>query len=233
MNIESVLTPRLRAIADSVPTGATLADVGTDHGYVPIYLCQKNIIVKALAMDVKEGPLSRAQKNIERFDMKEKIETRLSDGLCALQQGEVDTAVIAGMGGLLIAQILEEAPFYLKTYILQPMTATAELRAYLEQNGFCIVKEKLAQEDEKLYTIMRIERGEMNIEKPVYYHVGQRLLDERDPLTPVLVRQLLAKYQQTLHGLDRTEREDVLEKKQQVSDLINDLLALKEVCATW
>ncbi|MBR5236871.1 MAG: SAM-dependent methyltransferase [Clostridia bacterium] len=233
MNIESVLTPRLRAIADSVPTGATLADVGTDHGYVPIYLCQKNVIEKALAMDVKEGPLSRAQNNIERFGMKEKVETRLSDGLCALQQGEVDTAVIAGMGGLLIAQILEEAPFYLKTYILQPMTATAELRAYLEEKGYRISYEVLAKEDEKIYTIIRAERGEMKIEKPVYYHVGKRLLEQRDPLAPLLIGQLLTKYQQTLCGLDKAEKENVSEKKQQISDLIKELLTLKEVCSTW
>lgn len=233
MGIESILTPRLRAIADSVPPGAAVADVGTDHGYIPIYLCQADKIKSALAMDLRPGPLCRAQKNIERFGLAEQIQTRLSDGLRALSAGEADTAVIAGMGGLLIGQILEEAPFFLDTYILQPMTAAAELRQYLADHGYCICREVLAREEEKLYTVMTVRRGTMTISEPVYYQVGKRLLESRDPLTPALLDMLLAKYRTALQGLARSGRGDIAEKKQAVADMIRALEELKEVCAAW
>jgi len=233
MSIESVLTPRLRAIADCIPSGAVVADVGTDHGYIPVYLCKTGQIERGLAMDLRPGPLSRAQHNIERYGLTGQIETRLSDGLVALQIGEADTAVIAGMGGLLIAQILEQAPFYLDAYILQPMTATAELRQYLESHGYRITHERLAREDDKLYTIMTVKRGTMYIPEPVFYQVGQRLMANRDPLTPMLIAGLLTKYRQTLLGLAHSNRDTVEEKKEHISYMIQALEALEEVCKTW
>ena len=233
MGIESILTPRLRAIAGSVPQGAIVADVGTDHAYIPVYLCQTGKIKAALAMDVHLGPLERAERNIERFSLDKRIQTRLSDGLAALLPGEADTAVIAGMGGLLIAQILEAAPFFLDTYILQPMTAVAELRVYLATHGYKITREVLAQEDNKLYTVMTVCRGQMQIASPVYELVGEELIKERDPLTPQLIDGLLLKHEQMLSGLNNCERAELLEKKSAVLAMILSLKKLKEECSQW
>ncbi len=233
MSIESVMTPRLFAISDSVPCGAAVADVGTDHGYIPIYLCLKNKISKALAMDLRPGPLNRAEENILRYGLSDKVKTRLSNGLEKLMPGETDTAVIAGMGGLLIAEILEAAPFELACYVLQPMTATAELREYLASNGYEITHEILAQEDEKIYTIMTVRRGKMEIEDPVYFQVGKCLMENRDPLAPVLIDNLLQKYNTARDGLLRSERPETKEKEKQYSSLIESLTALKKECQLW
>ncbi len=233
MNIQSVMTPRLLAIADSVPYGATVADVGTDHGYIPIYLYKEHKIERALAMDLRQGPLSRAEKNIDRFDLKDYIKTRLSDGLCALSDGEVDTAVIAGMGGLLIAEILEKSPVELDCYILQPMTATAELRSYLAENGYKIIDERLAKEDNKIYTVMTAKHGEMRVENPVYYQVGEKLLKNRDPLLPEFLDVLIHKYSEAFSGLLRAERVDTKEKMEEYKTILESLKKLKEVCSKW
>ena len=233
MSIESVMTPRLLAISESVPQGVAIADVGTDHGYIPIYLCLKNKITKALAMDLRPGPLKRAEENIARYGLENQIKTRLSNGLLELHSGEADVAVIAGMGGLLIAEILEAARLPLDCYVLQPMTATAELRQYLAENGYQICHEVLAQEEEKIYTVMTVKRGQMKVEDPVYFQVGKCLMECRDPLTPALIDNLLHKYMTAREGLLRSGREEAKEKEKQYSAQIESLTALKKECQTW
>ena len=233
MNIQSVMTPRLLAIADSVPFGAMVADVGTDHGYIPIYLYKEHKIKRALAMDLRQGPLSRAEENIDRFDLKDFIKTRLSDGLCALSEGEADTAVIAGMGGLLIAEILEKSPVQLEHYILQPMTATAELREYLAQNDYEITDERLAKEDNKIYTVMTVKHGKMMVSDPVYYQVGEKLIENRDPLLPELLDLLIHKYSEALGGLLRAEKVDTRAKADEYKKVLTGLKRLKETCDLW
>ena len=101
------LSIRMQAVADMVTPGGRIADIGTDHGYVPIYLVEQNKTDHAIAMDVRKGPLARAGENIVRFGCSDRIETRLSDGLAMLKPGEADTVIIAGMGGLLTIRILE------------------------------------------------------------------------------------------------------------------------------
>lgn len=233
MRIESVMTPRLLAIAESVPHGASVADVGTDHGYIPIYLCLKNKITKALAMDLRPGPLNRAEENISRFHLADCIKTRLSNGLAELSCGEADTAVIAGMGGLLIAEILEAAPFKLACYVLQPMTATAELRQFLHEHGYQICDETLAREEEKIYTVITVKHGEMTVENPVHYLVGQRLIEKKDPLLPELLESLLAKYKAMHEGLLLSDRAETKEKAEECLRLIESLEELKKECQAW
>ncbi len=233
MRIESAMTPRLLAIAESVPFGASLCDVGTDHGYIPIYLFKQKKIKKALAMDIRQGPLSRAEENIAHYGFSETIGTRLSDGLQKLLPGEADTAVIAGMGGLLIAEILAAQSFFLDCYILQPMTATAELRMWLKENGYVICAERLAQEEEKLYTVMTVRRGEALEEAPVYNFVGKKLIENRDPLAGALITGLLAKYQAAKEGLSHSKREDAREKEVKFGEIIADLEKLKAEVELW
>ena len=154
------LSDRLQAVASMVTENSRLADVGTDHGYIPIYLCEMGKIPSAIAMDVKKGPLLRAKMNIERYHMQEKIRTRLSDGVLKLNPDEADSVVIAGMGGTLVMKILEEGKKVLvdvKELVLQPQSDIDKVRKYLYENDYVITAEKMVCEEEKYYPMMHVE----------------------------------------------------------------------------
>lgn len=156
------LTPRLRAIAEQVPRGAKLADIGTDHGYLPVWLILNGVIDTAIASDLREGPLDRARQTAARCGTAERISFRLCGGLDGIARSETDLIAIAGMGGDTIAQILAAAPWTRdKTLLLQPMTALPALRRWLGQNGYCIRAERIAREGQRLYSIWTVEGGEM------------------------------------------------------------------------
>lgn len=156
------ISKRLQAVADMVTSGSWVADIGTDHAYIPIFLAENGIIPRAIAMDVNAGPLARARAHIEAHGLSEKIETRLSDGLTALAPGEADCIVIAGMGGPLTIRILTEGKDRLagcRELILQPQSEIRLVRAYLEQKGWRIVREEMVCEDGKYYSMMRAVPG--------------------------------------------------------------------------
>ncbi len=153
------LSKRLTALADLVTPGHRLADIGTDHGYIPIYLCQKHVIPSAVAMDIGKGPLQQATAHIGQCGLSDMIETRLSDGLAALQPGEADTILIAGMGGGLVQKILSEGAQVLtgrEELILQPQSEITQVRQYLRQCGFQITEEEMILEDGKYYPMMKV-----------------------------------------------------------------------------
>ena len=132
------LSKRLSAVAGFVTPGNRLADVGTDHGYVPIYLVETKKIPSAIAMDINEGPLLRAQQHIRDAGLGEYIQTRRSDGADALRPGEADTLILAGMGGPLMERILTQGRLVLedcREFILQPQSEIREFRKYLQMNG--------------------------------------------------------------------------------------------------
>ena len=156
------LTPRLRAIAEQVPRGTKLADIGTDHGFLPVWLILNGVIETAIASDLREGPLDRARQTAARCGTAERISFRLCGGLDGIARSEADLIAIAGMGGDTIAQILAAAPWTRdKTLLLQPMTALPALRRWLGQNGYCIRAERIAREGQRLYSIWTVEGGEM------------------------------------------------------------------------
>lgn len=157
------LSLRLKAIADMVSKGNRLVDVGCDHGYLPVYLVLNKVIPFAIAMDVRKGPLSKAQEHIARYHLEEYIETRLSNGLEALQLGEGDTLVIAGMGGPLMESILEARKNIrdsFKEMILQPQSDIPHFRKYILEQGWDIIEEKLIEEDGKFYPMMKVIKTE-------------------------------------------------------------------------
>ncbi len=156
-----LLSERLQKIAACID-GGVLADIGTDHGYIPIHCVKNGSCRYAIACDINEGPLQAAKENISSHGLDGKIETRLSDGLDGLGVCEADTIVIAGMGGFLIRDILIRGADRIgddTTLILQPMVAAAELREYLYTNGYDIYDEKLAREENKFYNILCVRRG--------------------------------------------------------------------------
>ena len=144
-----------------VTAGYTLCDVGTDHGYVPIALVQGNIIPKAIAVDINKGPLERANEHIRANGLTEQITTRLSNGLEAIHDGEVDSIVIAGMGGELVIHILtagETVCRSAKELILQPQSEVSKVREYVRNTGYKIVDEDMILEDGKYYPMFRCVR---------------------------------------------------------------------------
>ncbi len=149
----------MSAVATMVTSGNVLADVGTDHGYVPIALMQQGRIPRAIAMDINKGPLKRAQEHIAMCQLEDYIETRLSDGVEALEVGEADSILIAGMGGDLVIHILREGFEVCRhagELILQPQSELAKVRKYLREHLFRIIDEDMIIEDGKYYPMMRV-----------------------------------------------------------------------------
>ena len=153
------LNERLLTAVPYVRIGKRLADIGTDHGYLPIYLLLENKISSAIAADINRGPLEKADENIRKFRLESSIGTVLCDGLSGITSDEVDDIAIFGMGGELIMKIIDEASWVkdnTKRLILQPMTHPEKLRAFLAENGYCITDEKIVVEEKenKIYQII-------------------------------------------------------------------------------
>lgn len=178
------ISKRLQAVAAFVSYPA-VADIGTDHGYVPIYLHKTGKISRAIACDVRRGPLQRAQENIRQYSCEDSVETRLGSGLEPLQPGEVETAVIAGMGGMLTVRLLQDSPEVvasLRELILAPQQDVPAVRRYLHGIGFAIREEQLIREDGKYYNIMQCVPERECYEREMDYLYGKRLLEKKHPL---------------------------------------------------
>lgn len=162
-----MISKRLELVASFVPQGAILLDVGSDHAYLPIELVEKGQIKGAIAGEVVEGPYQSAVKNVEAHGLKEKIQVRLANGLAAFEEvDQVSVITIAGMGGRLIARILEEGLDKLanvERLILQPNNREDDLRIWLQDNGFQIVAESILEEAGKFYEILVVEAGQMKL----------------------------------------------------------------------
>lgn len=169
------LKNRLYTVSTLVPNGARVADIGCDHGHLPIYLICEGIASFCIASDKKENPLSSAKANIEKVGLC--IETRLGSGLSTIDDGEVDCITIAGMGGEVIASILEAAPWVKDekyTLVLQPMTSADALRRYLCEKGFSIQREIACVENRKVYSVIKaVYTGDCVIPDEFFCRVGK------------------------------------------------------------
>jgi tRNA (adenine22-N1)-methyltransferase len=230
------LTPRLLTIAKLIPQNDRVADIGTDHGYIPVYLIKNKIARRVIAADVNNGPLQSAQKNIALHHMENYIETRLGNGLEILQAGEVDTVIIAGMGGLLIRDILVAHPEVtcgINTFVLQPMVAQDDLRRWLLNNGFKIVDERLVKEEHRIYEVMVVKKGSQSVSDEIYYEIGEKLIENKDPLVVEFINKYLKKYNEILSQLAGQNSEIANEKRnmclQKVEKLEEVLACLKNV----
>lgn len=206
------LTPRLQAIAQLVPAGARLADVGTDHAYLPAHLLATGRISAAIATDLRPGPLARAKETAQRCGLEERLDLRLCDGLTGVEAHEVDAVVVAGMGGETILSILEAAPWSLdKICILQPMSAAEVLRAGLDRLGAAIAQETLTREGDTLYLALlldgeRAEKG--NALTPAEHYVGTAAAHAGDPLWPEYLAAAHRRAQRALTGLAQSKKSE-------------------------
>lgn len=174
---ENNLDSRLKLCADFVRKGVRIADVGTDHAYLPVWLCRNGICKSAIAADINPEPLSRGAAVISQAGLDAVIKTRLSDGLCKIDADEVDDIVIAGMGGELIAKIISECDFAhdnTKQFILQPMTKSEILIEWLCRNGFKIKRQDCCVAAEKCYTVILAQySGTVFDGDELYFYLGE------------------------------------------------------------
>lgn len=184
------LSDRLLAVASMVTPGSVVCDVGCDHGYVSIYLVDHQVCPRVIAMDVNEGPLKAAMEHVREAGLLPYIEIRLSDGLTALEPGEADCLIIAGMGGRLMERILTEGRGQIATMkevILQPQSEIAAFRKFLREQGYALLSENMIFEDGKYYPMMKVAPGKVrNTEtvlwQQVYDRYGFLLLQEKHPV---------------------------------------------------
>lgn len=179
------LSERLRTVAEAVTPGNRVADIGTDHGYVPIWLVEHDRIPEAIASDLREGPLERAKAHIREKHLEDRIRTRLGSGLQGIDPEEVDTVIMAGMGGDLISRLLEERSQFFeqeKELILQPQSEWFKVRHVLHDHGYRIDREWMVLEDGHYYVIIRGLPGKEIYNNTWEYLYGRYLLEGRDPV---------------------------------------------------
>ncbi|MDO4649133.1 MAG: class I SAM-dependent methyltransferase [Eubacteriales bacterium] len=223
------LSERLQTIAELVTPGNRLVDVGCDHGYLPIELIQRGIIPGAIAMDVNPGPLSRAREHIAANGLENQIETRLSDGLHALKEGEGDTLVIAGMGGPLMERILTEGAAVRDSFselILQPQSDLPHFRRYIRGEGYEILEERMILEDGKYYPMMKAVRMDQEeAYSEAEYWFGRKLLQEKNPVLHKYLEREKRIRLGILKNLEKADQETAIVRRQEVKEELQQIEA--------
>lgn len=193
-------------IVSLVPKCDSLCDIGTDHAYVAIYLAKKGIAKKIIAADIKKGPLMQAEKNIALFEAEGIVETRLSNGFEKIGEGEAECAIIAGMGGETIAEILENEKGC-RYFVLQMQTAHKHLREYLSSHGYIICDEAVCKEERKMYTAILAQRGEGKALSEIQKEIGPVLIEKRPPLFYDYIRYRMYEIDSVLKSMKDNEGE--------------------------
>ena len=196
--------PRLLLLAQKIPKGAVVADIGTDHGYLVCYLAEKGIASYAYACDIGEKPLENARRQIQSCGLEHRVEAHLTDGLQGLPLDRITHVVIAGMGGELIADILEACPGARRQeigFLLQPMTKAERLRRWLCQNGYELISEEGVAAGKFLYTVMEVAyTGKIWEPEPLFLWTG-KLPESRCPHSKALLRRIATRLRRAGEGL--------------------------------
>lgn len=227
------LSPRLRTVADLVPNGARLADIGTDHAYLPAALLLEGKIPSAIAADLREGPLSRAKLTAAEYGLTDCISFRLCDGLRGISPEETDAVAIAGMGGETIAAILEAAAWTRTRgipLILQPMSSMSDLRLWLCEHGYQIPEERLVREGDTIYTVLHVLDGEMEELSPAELCAGK---NTRDPLRGEWLDRWIEKTTRALAGIAHSKQENKTARMAELEQMLTGLQNMKEEWETW
>ena len=204
------ISKRLLCCASMVQSGSRVADIGTDHGYLGIYLLQSGAARHVIACDLRKDPLENARRNAKLFGVDGEMEFRLSDGLEKILPDEVDTVVMAGMGGDLIQKILSQCPWRKREglqFILQPQSAGNVLRRWLCEDGFEIQREEPVQDGHFLYTVMELRQGEPSPLTPGTEYASPALLASKSPLVGTYLARVENALQETVRGLTNAEKQ--------------------------
>lgn len=228
---------RLETLGHMVPTGSSLADIGTDHAYLPVWLIKNNIITRAVAADIAAGPCQAARETVAAYGMRNVVEVRQGNGLMAVAPGEVDTVAIAGMGASTMIEILEQSPEVtatVKTLVLQPMIGAANLRRWAYDHGFMITAEALAEEAGRLYEMMALVPAENKADRTpltdVEAEIGPCLLKQRPALFSKHVSQLAHHYHSLLAKMAHSDKARASAKFVEFTGIYKQLEALNNDC---
>lgn len=230
------LTPRLQAVASFVPQGARLADIGTDHAYLPVSLLLEGRIPSAVAADIRKGPLDRARQTALEYGCTDKVTFRLCDGLSDVKSYETDVIAIAGMGGETIAEILSAARWVKEkclSVILQPMSSQPELRRWLWKSGYTIREEKIVQEGDTLYVVIFAKPGESTPMTAAEEWAGRQEKGMCAPLREAYLDLLLEKTAWAMAGMAKSKEGRNSARYQEIEKVHNGLLAMKEEWKQW
>lgn len=220
---EFTLDARLAACAAFVRPGSRLADIGTDHGYLPIRLLLDGVVPSAIAADIRPGPLSSAKENALHYGVEQRMDCRLSDGLALVNEGEAEDITIAGMGGELILRILADAPWSCKEgmrLILQPMTMAPELRRGLLELGMEITEEVAVSAAGRVYSVLCVEKTENTMEHDAVWEYMGRLQPDSEESTAYARRvltSLKAKEGGLRHVGDSVQADALLKIQEQIA----------------
>lgn len=224
------LSERLAKVASYVPTGAVVADIGSDHAYLPCYLVHEGIAKRAVAGEVVKGPYESAVKQVRQEGLTDKVTVRLADGLAAVQPTDgVDTVTIAGMGGPLIADILTKNPESLTRVtrlVLQPNIHAKAVRQWAIENGFALLEEAILEEDSKIYEVLVLQRGDMQLNEAELLF-GPHLLQAKEaPFRKKWLREL-AQWQKILQSTANVEQTPMIVAKR--ADIQQKIALAEEV----
>ncbi len=223
------ISSRLKCIAKMIEKCDSIADIGTDHGYLPIYLIKKGICRLAIASDINKGPVEKARLNIRLESVEKTIECRLGSGFNTIKPMEVNVAIIAGMGGNLIRDIIEEGIQVFKSLdylVLQPVQNPDVLRKYIYESGYIVLDEDLCKDDNKYYEVIKIKYSNRpKALSEVYYEVSKILLEKKHPLVKEYVCLKIKKYDKIFSNINDKGKGAQNRK----NNLKNKVMKLKEM----
>jgi len=205
------LSNRLLAIVSKVNKNSNIVDIGTDHGYVPIYLCEKKVVQKAIACDVSKGSCEKASKNVLEHSLERRISVIKSDGLKSIDTIGFNTVVISGMGGKLVEKILDEGVDKLNNIeylVLQPQTDIESVRKKMHSIGYIIIDEDIVFEDKMYYNIIVGKKGNEIYEKEIEYMFGKVLLNRQDKMLKSFLEYEILKSKDIINSLKESKTEN-------------------------
>ena len=210
------LTPRLKTIADEIEKGETMADIGTDHGFLPLYLWEMGVCPHVIMADISKGSLSKAEENCRSLHPDTDFDLRLGSGIEVLDTGEVEAVVIAGMGGILMTGILGadiEKSWSFKKLVLQPRNRIGQLRWWLYNNGFCISNEKLVREGKYICEVLTVVPREIAVTgdlgpDDIEYEFPHKLIDFKNELTEEYLNKKLNLEKMILKSMSQGRQEE-------------------------
>jgi tRNA (adenine22-N1)-methyltransferase len=227
------LSWRLKTIVSMADRCYCIADIGTDHAYIPIYLIKNNICSMAIASDINKCPVEKAKFNIKLENLEDKISCRLGGGLTTINQGEVQGIIIAGMGGNLIKDIIEEKVELFKEIkfaVLQPVQNPEVLREYIYKKGYKIIDEELCLDEGKFYEIIKIsyENKPQKVDD-IFFEIGKMLIDKKHPIIKDFIEMKIEKYTKILSnikdskGLAKSRKNEVSIRIEKLKELLECL----------
>lgn len=225
----ALLSPRLKAVAALVPASRCVADIGTDHALLPIYLIERSVAARAIAVEKSPGPAAAARRAVAAAGLEDRIEVRVGDGLDVVAAGEAEVVVIAGLGGETVAAILAKGSAAARAAnlaVLQPMSRAAYLRRWLVENGWRIEAEALAAEKGRLYQVLAVAPGKGQQLTWLEEEVGPRILAGGHPLLEGMLSTLLRRYKRELAGVLRSPGAKLKARKKDLEKRLGQLEAL-------